>query len=1279
MAITFGCFSIREYASKMRSVDVEKSWPFFRAGEKLKKEEITGLLPPIACRKYRWWSDELEVARSGLVENPETGCTGTAVSGNTSDLGVEKLLIEEPESVLGAEEDVTVKICPVCGTFTAATINAVNAHIDSCLAQASREERRKMRTEGAAKAKSRAPKKRSIVEIFAVAPQIERLDDDDDDEEDEEDKEEGSSEGEAEDPSESDVVKSSAEMSLKRNRRKRKLKKKKESVETLMKKKKKKKKKKDKKNLLKKKKKKKNPNGILAFSNRLAAEKEKIHKLKMLSSIDYSQLLQSTLHNKKSGKEIGNPVGMQKKKPSNIKGILKNQNGVASVQITSAMCNSLDVNQKKHQQIQHSDKRVRFSGKDVILGHTKKRCSSVELPQMQSLRKVFPDVMADQSIKDQSVASGVFLPSTVEAPEVNENDKDDSLSIVDESEVRSMNEMKQLDDVQGHFIPPTIGCSRSRHDMEKVSLDESVDLNQAWQQYDSLHLFNPGSPISHNLSCIPKVMNSIPKEGINCHMGIQAEGSIRRPLNTNQNFPDPFIFPVARPAAIVPLVNTTRNTTSQPLLPCLAADMETIEKQPYPLQAIRPEDSSGYSLQYQPLSHLSPKDLISSIRSTSAEMNKQSVNKNGQFGEPRAISDSVSACRNKSTDDDFVGLPLNSQGELVQLHSSGKPGFNQVFKKQNTAMASVGSFQVHNLLGPKSTMDHSNMKEKLHGGSAFPNLKWFPERNFAKVPVPSRSGFTELQGIGRREVHFPDTNKGKMQSTSQSGLEMNLMSSSSHGYREYIQSRSISEREKNQVQGNLESAFQPAAQPTMRLMGKNVTVGRGNKEGQGSEDGNIWTDKEIISEHHRNTTVAGISIPKRGFQPEWVVHPVSGTSRESVTPIEASSLLQMTAAEPMRAHTNINCQTHLMSISDLPLIDGDHVANFHPFSQQLPSQALLHMTSMLPENSISGTESFKMGHQIPLPMSDPHNCHLQHMLLSSAQCKHNQSLAYSTTLPFPNQDRREYVQPSCAQRSSPSLPPWLRDATQLKETPYSSLSHPDASIAKHYPCTMSGTNLLPLPPYITSAISFPARSSNTYTCMQNPSTPASLVHDSFIPTLPGFRPASAISTSFRNRSKMRDRTNAKSTCSKDLDGAKKAKKRPAAKTDETTKPMKKPNLEMQKDLNSWTGPQKGEYLHGYTRYNTGTPALHAHGDKPVTEIEKDEFRTTSGVNSFKLDAVAKSGPIKLSAGAKHILKPSQNMDQDNSRPTHSTIPFAVVADSGKMPDFQRKTAKIYRF
>lgn len=140
----------------MRSVDVFKCWPF-RADD-VSREDVESWLPPMAVPKLRCSSNELEASRSDRDDD-------------------EKPLVEE---ISRSESDQSVKseerlemVCPVCRVFNAATLTAVNAHIDGCLAQTMREERRQMRMMSL-KSKSKAPKKRSIAEIFEVKEQEEQ-------------------------------------------------------------------------------------------------------------------------------------------------------------------------------------------------------------------------------------------------------------------------------------------------------------------------------------------------------------------------------------------------------------------------------------------------------------------------------------------------------------------------------------------------------------------------------------------------------------------------------------------------------------------------------------------------------------------------------------------------------------------------------------------------------------------------------------------------------------------------------------------------------------------------------------------------------------------------------------------------------------------------------------------------------------------------------------------------------------------------------------------------
>lgn len=115
----------------MRIVDSAKSWPF------VSQKEEKPHLPPISIRSFRWWPDELSVARSA-AELVEIKAAETPMDE----------MVEQPNEII---EYQSPKSPP---TKTMKKTTEV-------------EELRSPRT------KTRLPKKRSIIELFASVPQIE--------------------------------------------------------------------------------------------------------------------------------------------------------------------------------------------------------------------------------------------------------------------------------------------------------------------------------------------------------------------------------------------------------------------------------------------------------------------------------------------------------------------------------------------------------------------------------------------------------------------------------------------------------------------------------------------------------------------------------------------------------------------------------------------------------------------------------------------------------------------------------------------------------------------------------------------------------------------------------------------------------------------------------------------------------------------------------------------------------------------------------------------------
>lgn len=131
LVIYLSFFSLREYTSRMRSINVVNCWPF---DETFGEETVKSLLPPIVVKRFTWWLDELQLLHSETAEKlklPEKKTKKVFERGETSSRNVDM-------DLEGAEEGLKV-----------------------------------VKTKSL-KGKMKATKKRSIVEIFAVAPPVKR-------------------------------------------------------------------------------------------------------------------------------------------------------------------------------------------------------------------------------------------------------------------------------------------------------------------------------------------------------------------------------------------------------------------------------------------------------------------------------------------------------------------------------------------------------------------------------------------------------------------------------------------------------------------------------------------------------------------------------------------------------------------------------------------------------------------------------------------------------------------------------------------------------------------------------------------------------------------------------------------------------------------------------------------------------------------------------------------------------------------------------------------------
>lgn len=1285
MAVALEGFSIRQYAAKMRTIDVVKCWPFGKDSEaEMKEEDIKALLPPITVAKFRWWSHELQSFKSNQIheENENIQQEPVEFSRNESGFSSEKPRLEKSQML----EEKLEMLCPVCRVFTAATVNAVNAHVDSCLAESSQKELRRQMKKLAMKAKMSKPtKKRSIAEIFAVAPQIEAVDVDDENlDEDSSGGEDrfGSSKVSSEDNVVSTVKGKTNIKKKMKNEKKKKMKKKKKMVLE--------------------------ENGMAIVSklkmnkkfkkkavrDGSIAKKESLHKLKPHLPVGFTGKLNGSSDNERFPEDILDTASMQGEKPSlnclsmekKLKAvqtselIAKHQNAVLPIRsilknhkklvptLNSAICILQCGSQANHYGSQRPDRHVRFSDKDDILGPRKKNSSDVF---DHSSGDQFSDDSASSSEKDQSTEHG----KEVSPMEVEGNYNDAFIRTDSRTEVQPKAGKEQSLNIHKHvekpcLLRPRVACQENMHHFP----DKSHSLRQFASHDDGMHMSNQGYT---SMSCkpayagIPTLISALEERHNPC-VNAQVGDNVRRAFSDNGKLINHLVDSVHSISVISSMADTA--ASSQPSSSCFVLDENANRRLPFLSQSAT-KSINGSTSHYQPFCHLSPIGLMNST-CLSPEQKQKSV-----------------PFRENCIDDRFFGLPLNSQGELIQFSSSGRGGFDQRWLP-STITGSLSSLPAHNLVLPQSTADGLNLNKPHFIEREYPKdpLDLFPLQNYVtdnpKVHLPARLGVTELEGTGRSDVRWLNSQGGNYHSVRLLDSELSLSDTFSPRYRRYNQMQNQNPNGIIHPKENSDKISPNSTQTTMRLMGKDVAVGRSSQESQEFEDGKIWTEREIIVNDCPASRATDGSALERNFLQDWMVQPASGRLEDPVAQSlgvqcnhMSQSNLVLKASDSRFSDPYSNWEADAVHRNGSITINKNPSGNVHSFVQSSASPVMFSGASSPQEPFVSRAETLSVVSELPL-LPGPHSAS-NHLPWSSFGLKDRQNLPHATksafNFPFMHPDCRDNVQPSWFQRSSECVSPWLSHAQQDK--PLIAFSQPFSDVGGRYPPQLiSEKNCFSSPPVNHLPVSYCYSPVNSHPRIKTSLSPASVLH-SCVSAIPAVELTSSSNKDCRNGIKLKDTVKSKAFGIKMPHSCKKVK-RPTAKADRLTKPGRIPNLEMQKDLSSVMGLTREKCD---IQCNAGVAEFYPSRDKAImlehcpSENQKYVLHSSSGIDPSQVDNLARSGPIKLSAGAKHILKPSQAADQDSSRLIHSTLPFAMATNCGGVPNSQKKLTKIYRF
>ncbi|TKY46807.1 hypothetical protein E2542_SST28856 [Spatholobus suberectus] len=1369
MAVTFHGFSIRDYTSQMRSVDVFKCWPFPAAG--VSREQAESWLPPMTVSKSRRCSGELAGVRSDLAgaggdeetENPPN----EAVSDESESAKEDKLV----RCAAAEEEEKVEMVCPVCRDFNAATLTAVNAHIDGCLARTVREERRRMR-----RSKSKAPKKRSIAEIFelkedveekprpeieavlkfspfdagevsiavakfrwlserlealrsngisfesaksvgensnsaaaqeesemlcpvcrvfnaasvtaanahiddclstamkderrrklslkpkapkkrsiadilTVAPQIDAAGDGEVAAEAEEEDEYERNGEESEKPGFGARIKSKKSTNnnvTRKKKMKKKVMRKKNKVE-----------KRDvmslndeSKKMNKRKKRKKN-----SLYNKFTAKKEDAYKRKMQNpvygfrklgtvgnkKVKLDDIDPSSAHEKKLGLKIlseektekvknWDSVGKQQKAESPIRGILKNHKHISGS--ASSDSNIQDGTEESHSDVQvpSSERHVRFSAGDYVLGPTKRNSFDETVFNLSS------DELASSFGKDQSSGN---VEGTVNLEE-NRNDNI-AISTGKRKEVCPMVESKQFSNTLGqvavqNFLKPCTNQEKSRHLVEKSESLSNVTICD-----NNLHRFDRGNTTTMHFSPHADVSRSL-----SAFQGWQTPGINTQACESEAfSYTGKFIDHLGDPTFQSTTVHSNANTRTylEPSPSFSASCNEANERPEFPLHTYGANDNHGQALGGRSLSGLFSADMI-----------------DNSFLLPGWGKGSI---RNNCIEQNFYGLPLNSHGELINLGSSGKVGMNQP-ETSCTLRGSLSGLPVNNVF-------HQNSQEYLSIGKRNVVQKTLQDRINPFPHYPGRLGVRELSGRERADIYQHNSDWCSNHHVQPLESELNLMR---NPFVEQNQLDKVSNHKEYGMvspRGSLGLVSPSSIQPTMRLMGKDVPIGRSNQEKQQSVGGVLWAEEESRRRHYSVDAAKDTSLLGRCSMPDW--------APSSQSKIQTQNVLQS-----VKIQSNQALQSNLLMKgpnSEFLNLQSNHISqngslgtstNLHPISKTSTSCTIYNKAAEdLPEQFISGAKPQGLCFHSQVP-STPFN--FSQSTLSNGELndwkKHIRGTNSAFGFPFLHPIVEEQAKSSWFKRSYRSLQPWSLGST------YERMSGSGSSSSTCFPQnTWRNNSTIPSVYHPVNAL-YPPNSVTTH-CPRNALLrPASIAQPLHASVSPVTKTPSTID-GCRNIFKVTDRVKLDDMTAKEYPCIN-SRKRPADNLVDPAKPNKLPNIEVQKSLTHTNGLAR-ETLSTNLQQNTRAVELDlqvgARSKCCQNEAQNLNPRSYLGFDSSNLDGVVISGPVKLSPGAKHILKPSQN--QDNSTLVHSAIPIAATTDSGRDLELQGKLTKMYIF
>ncbi|KAK4369060.1 hypothetical protein RND71_012852 [Anisodus tanguticus] len=1017
------------------------------------------------------------------------------------------------------------------------------------------------------KGKIKVQKKRSIIDIFAVAPQVERIDGDDDYYDDEEEEEDDDNEGKHEVPDRS-VCKS------KRNTKKKK------TIASKL-----------KKTILKKdnkrfKQKKKVNSSCLDL---LIRKKEKLDKLKVPNSFSKPSCSQ---HSKKCENDIAYYSPTYGRKPlkkhlasdKKTKGLTDSKFSTDHQKMVNPVCSNLKKRTKRFP--------VEDSTGGILCGPNDENICS----NQQSNKLVTSDHAAER-------AEVLSL--------VNEKRIKKYIQRTTENEVTVQpGSPKRLSVVNSTADAPGL----LRHNDTKDNSFECCDVfNQISEGNDNLKLSRRGYRVAshgsqylcnHGSLHVPQQMYSHQKND-------QIFGSLVNSCGSSERSHDQL-------KGSLPEVARVCSMHSVKAYPQHSSAYENVNRKPVSLPETIMGNCSGHFMQYQPLPQISPQELMCKICSFPEWKQTESM-----YGE-------------KGIKKDYVGLPLNSQGELIDLNSNSKRKLTQLpssrgieGSSRGLAVNNVALSNIDSLSDARGCDIRAPPTDQLKRSSADDSMEWSPT-----FPVPSRLGIYEYDaGRTNDELDPPKENE---ESITPFELDCSGHYLSNHRSKQNDQAKQL-ESNRSKQYGDSDHASLLVTPSKMRLMGKEFTVGR--RDFHVPQDKRIWTDKQIIAENFSAETYNYNSVVTNHDQQNLTVHPVLGTLKGTV------------ACSP--------------SIGINQSIPRPRVCPPH-FSRQIDS---------VQQHCLGGYKSFTISPYVPVPTSMHHyssqNGGSSSVDMSSSSCAVN--------FPFLRPDSGRNFRPSWSQFPLESTP-WFSDAKE-KNLLMDFHELYSTSDRKHQYCSIAGDNRQIDPSVYLASEHFYSFTQHPQPALENPFSPPSLANYPPMPFQIGSRANAGTNKRHSDVTKLKEKI-ITTPCLRDPGG--KGKKRLLSTSENCRNVTKIPYLGFQEDPSVVLGPLKsysnfeGQYSCRQAFESGSVKGMKNSIESGQSGTSEARLGSFNDEDTLKFECTLGSGPIRLAAGAKHVLKPCQYNDQKNFRPTDSTVQFDTSTAGSTTLETENST-KIYKF